>query len=784
MVNWSHRLLAFTLMIVGVLQAAPAAAASRRQAEVTTKRAVKNKLEPLLRRYCESSCKILDVRVELDEILPEQLNIGFETPANFAEAMEYEVKKVVVEIQIDQMVDETNQRRLEQLLLLNLKSIGLNQEILWNRVEIPTIGQEEAFSVARLRERGHRRLQDAIRDVIDKYCPNQCILERIDIVGRPVSGKSFDQLTPGQVIRDADARRGFKIDQVAVDLTMDEAIPAVERQRITRVLKAKTRFYTPVSFDIALTAFPVTYLDKKKQEEKQQEDPYGLEKLRQMLIMFRDLAGTKEIITTTEKSLKTDQTTKTETETTETSNKETSSQRLDTNRESTNQSGLTTEEMAACGAGLILLLALMAIALMKFSQANRTARDMVAASQQSGQSAPIASPYAALMAPPYPAESTGASPEAAQQAGASADPVRQQLKRQSLRDEVLQTMMEQPKVARETFSRLIREDGVEVTAKYVHLFGHVVVFELLNDPTLQRELYELSEYYHRSNFRFDAAEELDLLERLKVRLTASEIRVLSRKSSEKFDFLGKLDAGQIHNLIVNEKPQVQSIVLTQLERKKRSAVFDMFRGQAKVDLLSELSMADAIPKEYMSNVAQALQRKVKSSPEYDTENLRSSDILLDLLEKSDLDDQRRLMRTLQQNNAETARSLKMKLVTVEILPYLKDGHLLEVILGMERESLLMFLAGTADHIRELLLNKAPEELAHSWLEDLDAIGNVDEAGYRMAEMKVLGRIRSFAGNGVINLLAINDMIFGYDPGDSAAPDASVNLKIPSSISAA
>ena len=126
-----------------------------------------------------------------------------------------------------------------------------------------------------------------------------------------------------------------------------------------------------------------------------------------------------------------------------------------------------------------------------------------------------------------------------------------------------------------------------------------------------------------------------------------------------------------------------------------------------------------------------------------------------------MSEQKKLMATLQENNAETARSLKMKLVTIEILPYLKDGHLLEVILGIERETLLVFLGNCPDHIKDLLIHKAPEELADSWIEDLEVLGSTDEANVRIAQMKVTSRIRNLANNGVISLLEINEMIFSY-----------------------
>ena len=60
----------------------------------------------------------------------------------------------------------------------------------------------------------------------------------------------------------------------------------------------------------------------------------------------------------------------------------------------------------------------------------------------------------------------------------------------------------------------------------------------------------------------------------------------------------------------------------------------MFEGGAKISLMNELCRADAIPKEYLQNVAVGLAKKVRSKPEFDTQSLRSSDIILELLEKS------------------------------------------------------------------------------------------------------------------------------------------------------
>jgi flagellar motor switch protein FliG len=331
-----------------------------------------------------------------------------------------------------------------------------------------------------------------------------------------------------------------------------------------------------------------------------------------------------------------------------------------------------------------------------------------------------------------------------------------------LKEDLLRIFMDNPKVARDTFSRMIKEEGVEQTAKYVNIFGPMIIFDLMNDPNLKRDLHDLGEFYYKASFAFNDEQILEMLSTLKTRVTASEIRVMAHRHAEQFDFLQNLDATQIFTLIAEEKPLVQSVVLTQLDHGRRRVVFDMYEGDAKVNLMRELCRADAIPKEFLSNVAKALHKKVLNRSDFDTEQLRSSDIILDLLEKSTVQAQRELMADLVKTNPEAARAIKLKLVTVEMLPYIKDGHLLEIVMGLEREDLLSFLVGAPEHIRDLLLSKAPSELSQSWLEDIEQISGVEESRYRLAEMRILGRVRNLANSGAIRLVDINERIFAAE----------------------
>lgn len=729
------------------------------QVQSQTEQRVRNRVIPVLKKYCHNSCELLRIDVAVEEEVGEEGDLGFESVMNAQDSRNVFVRKITADIQVDDMVSQSNLTRLEQIIDNHLRSFGIEAGVNWKKIRLPNIGSssgEEQFLKAQLES----KIQKAISGAISQYCPHDCVLAQVNIEGTMVSPDMARDYPLNQIVTDKSGRSFMRVDDADVEVTIDSSLSPTRRNQIANVFQARTKFVSPLNLNISVTPFPESYAEQMEKQRLDSQDPYGLEKLRRMLILFRELAGTKEIITSNTTSSEERTSESSVARESQKSTNSLNSKQVDSSLTETSQAAQSLEYVLWIG-GALLLAGLLIALFMRVLAVNKDAQKMVGIAQQGQANQPVQNP----------AETTAnynMSPGTTNLNINQPEDVRRQtslkIQAEELRNEIVQILMENPRVARETFGRMLREEGVEETAKYIKLLGQMVIIELLDDPNMQRDLYSLSEFYHNSTFTFEGEEEIELLQRLKTKITASEIRVLTRKSLDKFDFLTKLDSEQIFNLVSDESPQVQSIVLTQLDRKRRMNVFNMYQGDSKMSLMGELCKADAIPKEYLSNVALALSRKVSSRPEFDTQNLRASEVLVDLMEKADLQEQRQLMQNLQDSNSEAARGIKMRLVTVEMLPFLKDGHLLEIILGMEREELLGFLKGTRSHIRDLLINKAPPELSDSWVEDLTYMATVDESLYRLAEMNILRRVRNLANNGAISILEINEIIFSaHDP---------------------
>ncbi len=715
-----------------------------------TAQAAQNRVAPLLLQYCREACLLVETKVEVDELIADTDELGFEGLSGDSALQNLAVQKIILDIQVDDRVSVANRERLGTILRHNTQNLAPVTEILWKPVALPQIGNMAAGEDLLLKQL-EQKIEATLLKVVDTYCPHQCLVSQVTAAGHSVTPDEALQLKPEEQLRDKTGQGIVKIDSVKVVVSLDAELPQVTRKKIESIMMAKLRYASPVDFDVQVTEFPESFASQEDKKRSQSADPFGLEKLRQTLTIFRELAGTKELITRSSEKMDT--------------KAQSSSESTDQSKTSDQGTGWGLVEYAALGAGLVLVGSMMLFGV-KLAGAQKNSKMMM----EHLASAASAKPKTEA----GDAEKTnkGFTPEERRE-------VQLRLENDRMKQDLIQLFFESPKVARETFTRLLQEEGIETTAKYVYIFGHMIIFELLSDPSLQRDLHDLSEFYHKSTFNFSSEDIHKSLSALKVRATANEMRVLTQRQMDKFDFLRSLDANQVYSLIIDERPQIQSIVLTQLDQKRRRAVFEMYTGQRKIDLMKELCRAESIPVEYLTNVAKALQKKISNRPEFDTANLKASDLLFDLLERAELAEQKSLMAGLRDTKAESARAIMIKLVTVEMLPYLKDGHLLEIILGVERDELLTFLSGTREHIRQLIISKAPEELADGWVEDLGNVARFDEQAFRLVELKILGRVRQLAANGFINLLDINELIFSSAKKPNPEEDKKDDVFVPS-----
>jgi flagellar motor switch protein FliG len=261
---------------------------------------------------------------------------------------------------------------------------------------------------------------------------------------------------------------------------------------------------------------------------------------------------------------------------------------------------------------------------------------------------------------------------------------------------------------------------------------------------------------------------------------------MGSRSTHLFEFLTDMDGLQIMEMLRNESITVKAIAMTQCDLQKRTLIFSQLDEASRMKLLDELSRIDYLPKDYIHNVAAALKRKRRENPRLNTEALPGSDVLLTLLEKAESQMARGVLKNLESTNPDTARMIKGRLVTLETLQYLKDSHLLEVVLSLKHDELLTFLKGAPVEVRSTIYAKSPKDLVADIEEELETTQPLTRDAYIAIERKILNRIKVMVNEGQINLVDVNERMLvngahpefrGSSPLDQTQRTASMIKKV-------
>ncbi|MCM0606971.1 MAG: hypothetical protein KA715_12850 [Xanthomonadaceae bacterium] len=706
-------------------------------------------IDPLLTKYCPDQCKLLGVDAEVEVATPDEFLPGF-SDRTLSNEIDLKPASAKVKILVDTMLGNGTRDNFINLMKKNLEGLNYLVGIDTTSAKFPQPATS-ARKFAELRERVSRQYKEAVNELIGQVCPENCIMADFEINAEPVNTEEAQYASPGEFFQDGDF--AIKVNRVSSTLLMNDVLAGEEQRNIIEMAKLKTNFLKYADVKSKVMKFPKT---SSGVSIGSLMDPNG----------YNSSSSSSKNDTTNNNSENTDRKFAS-TEDKKTSNTEfkNSNEHHNTARQERferfekierveNGDAVQSELQKFKVYGLIfscaILLLLIFIAIAGARGSRSESKSGVSRIFQSLTSDPVST------SAPSTYKSGGDSGSGSDKGAIIAK--RYEIER--LKEELSTIFAEQPKVAKHVFSRILTEEGMEITAQYIHMFGESVVIDMLKDPSLQGDLQELMEYYAKNPTEIADDDALELLRHLHNRTVAAKMVVMGSRASSLFDFLVEMDALQVVELVRNESLTVKAVVLTQVDHQRRNAIYQHLEEDVKMKLLTELTRIDHLPRDYIHNVSSALKRKRVENPRLNTEALPGSDVLVTLLEKSNSETQKSVVHSLGSVNPDSVRTIKSKLVSLETLKYLQDNQLLDLVLSLKHEELLTFLRGTSDEIRGVVFSKAPTNLVEELQEELANFPAPNREAYMAVERKALNRIKVMATDGHINLIETNERMFG------------------------
>ncbi|HTL11092.1 MAG TPA: FliG C-terminal domain-containing protein [Bdellovibrionota bacterium] len=754
------------IALATISRTASAANSAVDKAKQVAENQVRSLVEPLLEKYCNEHCKILNIEPAVDAVVPDTIAPGFDESIQ-SKSLDIAASSVKLKLLVDELVGPVSRGKVLDLIQQHLDALAYPVTIDTKVLRFPQPASSSR-KVAELREKVTQDVQHNLTELFARYCPDRCLLSDLQIDLDPVNLEEAQYGSTGEFLQDGDT--AVHVRHIGAKILMDAGMFPDERASILEMAKLRNAMYKNVDVDGSSVQFP---------------SPERMADFRAKMASGRgpaSVGGSSDSSSLTkdararyldQRSLSSLERNQSQTSNTNNSNNSSSDNSNRTEKfehfekiERVESGDAVQAELGKFKVyGLIFACAILSLLIFLALAAYRPAG-------HGSDLSPVQRIFQNLITDPL---GGNARAEAAGGGGGGGDDrasrVKLRYEIENLTEELSKVYAEQPKVAKQVFSRILTEEGVEATAQYIEIFGEAIVVDMLRDPSLQRDVTELMEFYARNNISLAEEEKLDLLRALHNITVASKLYVMGNRSTALFDFLVDMDDMQVMELVRNESLTVKAIVLTQCDPQKRDAVYRKLDDGTRMSILTELSRIDHLPKDYISNVATALKRKRHENPRLNTEALPGTDVLVSLLEKTGMDVQRSVVSHLDNSNPDSAHAVKNKLISLETLRYLRDQHLLEVVLSLRHDELLQFLKGTNAEIRQMIFSKCPRDLVAELEEELEAVQAQSRDGYAGIERKILNRIKKMATDGKINLVETNERMFSGTGFEGTAPNA-------------
>ena len=694
--------------------------------------------------YCGEYCRITDMRVSSREVFnPVDSSLGFESVEN-PMVRSFQVVAVTADVFVNSTYGSENFSKLKDVLLKIVQNYSYNTFINWSFLEFPT-SNAEALSDYDIKLEFLARLRSQIEIMIGNFCPEDCKVIELDVTVKPITLSEANLVPAQRYLRSHQNQGGLLVTGVKAKIALNRDMPSKQRVRIQDLFRQTLEPYGVLTLSFQSLPFPKSFREALAEQEEERTDPYGVNKLKALLSVLKDYLRTpssKEITKEIYRTNSTNMTKDFENKTSDhvESNEKDSSEikhfsEVDKQIANTDQvqknNSLSWLEWSLIAGMLLTTILVIWLLSGRFLRGTRgMVEEAIFPEEKKEDVKPKESPFT------------------------------KKILLRELRDELFELLIKQPKVAKQVFTKLLKDSKMEEVAKYCMIFGEVPVFELLKDPDLKKDIALLAEYIEVNLPTVSEDEEFTLLKELKIKLTAGRIQVMNGKTFEVFDFLKVKTPKQVFELIFDETPKTQGVVLGQLPSVVRKEVFNYFKQDAQNILLKELANnIDPVSKEYLYAISEMLKKKGAKVPGFSGESSKGFDVLLQLLEQSNLDEQREIVRNIDETQPEVGRMVRDELVSLELLPLLKEGLLLEVFLSLDPKEVSLFLNKIDENLKSDIAMKLPKELADNWILGAEVLTEGSNQEFQTTVNAVIAKIKEFSTSGLINLKDMNEYLY-------------------------
>ncbi|ALO41456.1 flagellar motor switch protein FliG [Pseudoalteromonas phenolica] len=228
-------------------------------------------------------------------------------------------------------------------------------------------------------------------------------------------------------------------------------------------------------------------------------------------------------------------------------------------------------------------------------------------------------------------------------------------------------------------------------------------------------------------------------------------QIVMGSGAKGLDSLKWMDSKQVANIIRNEHPQIQTIVLSYLEPEQSAEILSQFPEKVRLDLTMRIANLEEVQPAALQELNEIMEKQFAGQAGAQAAKMGGLKAAADIMNYLDTNVEGQLMDSIREHDEEMSQQIQDLMFVFENLMDVEDRGIQAILREVQQDVLMKAIKGTDDALKDKILANMSKRAAEMMADDLEAMPPVRISEVEAAQKEILSTARRLADSGEIML---------------------------------
>ncbi|EWH09725.1 flagellar motor switch protein G [Catenovulum agarivorans DS-2] len=228
-------------------------------------------------------------------------------------------------------------------------------------------------------------------------------------------------------------------------------------------------------------------------------------------------------------------------------------------------------------------------------------------------------------------------------------------------------------------------------------------------------------------------------------------QIIMGSGAKGLDSLKWMDSKQVANIIRNEHPQIQTIVMAYLEPEQSAEIMSQFSEKVRLDLMMRIANLEEVQPAALQELNEIMEKQFAGQAGAQAAKMGGLKAAADIMNYLDTNIEGQLMDSIREHDEEMSQQIQDLMFVFDNLADVDDKGIQAILREVQQDVLMRAIKGADESLKDKILGNMSKRAAEMLADDLDAMGPIRISEVEAAQKEVLSIARRLADAGEIML---------------------------------